>query len=89
MEEGGHGLKVASCFLFRGLFVLFFLTSSGWPGACASLGSKFPRSELGQASVRCAGETNPIRRGPTSQLTGLEGSASNSSRYHSTHSEIL
>ena len=35
------------------------------------LASKFSRSQSSRASVRCAGQTSPIHRGPTSQFTGL------------------
>ena len=35
------------------------------------LASKFSRSHSSRASVRCAGQTSPIHRGPTSQFTGL------------------
>ncbi|MBN3305358.1 IRF3 factor, partial [Amia calva] len=41
------------------------------------LASKFPRSQSNRASVGCAGQTSPIHGGPTSQLTGLKGSAVN------------
>lgn len=35
------------------------------------------RSQSDQAAVGCAGQTNPIHRGPTWQLTLLKGSSSN------------
>ena len=41
------------------------------------LASKFPRSQSNRASVGCAGQTSPIHGAPTSQLTGLKGSATN------------
>ncbi|MCI4375370.1 hypothetical protein PGIGA_G00108680 [Pangasianodon gigas] len=41
------------------------------------LASKFPRSQSHRASVGCAGQTSLIHGGPTSQLTGLKGSAAN------------
>ncbi|KAK3520889.1 hypothetical protein QTP86_017021, partial [Hemibagrus guttatus] len=39
--------------------------------------SKFPRSQSNPAFVGCAGQTGPIHGAPTSQLTGLKGSAAN------------
>ncbi len=39
------------------------------------LGLQIPRSQSNRASVGCAGKTSPIHGGPTSQLTGLKGSA--------------
>ncbi|KAK3569192.1 hypothetical protein QTP86_026470, partial [Hemibagrus guttatus] len=49
--------------------------SRGWPGVDSA--SKFPRSQSNPASVGCAGQTSLIHGGPTSQLTGLKGSAAN------------
>ena len=45
--------------------------------SCLVLDSKFPRSQSNWASVGCAGQTSQIYGGPTSQLTGLKGSAAN------------
>ena len=42
-----------------------------------ALASKFPRFQSDRASVGCAGKTSLILGGPTSQLTGLKGSAAN------------
>lgn len=36
----------------------------------------FPRSQSNQSSVGGAAQTSPLLGGPTSQLTGLEGSSS-------------
>ncbi|KAK3534682.1 hypothetical protein QTP86_020344 [Hemibagrus guttatus] len=44
---------------------------------CVDLASKFPRSQSNPASVGCAGQKSLIHGGPTSQLTGLKGSAAN------------
>ena len=41
------------------------------------LASKFLRSQSNRASLKCAGQTSLIHGGPTSQLTGLKGSAAN------------
>ncbi len=45
--------------------------------SCVDLVSIFPRSQSNWAYVHCAGKTTQIHGGPTSQLTGLKGSAAN------------
>ncbi|MBN3308071.1 DISC1 protein, partial [Amia calva] len=44
---------------------------------CTHLPPYIQRSQSNQASMGCAGQTSPIHGGPTSQFTGLKGSAAN------------